>query len=71
MRNFTPRFPADLEKANETMEKIAIPDEITTEKCPICGANLVIKDGRFGKFMACPNYNTGDNPHKFHQILPD
>lgn len=47
-------------------EKIAIamgdsfslkePDKVTDIKCENCGANMVIKNGRYGKFLACPNY---------------
>ena len=46
---------ADAESAlKET--KISVPDEITDEICPNCGKNLVIKSGKFGKFLACPGY---------------
>ena len=31
-------------------------DEETDEICELCGSNMVIKYGRFGKFMACKNY---------------
>lgn len=34
----------------------AKPDQILEERCPKCGANLVIKQGRFGEFTACTNY---------------
>ena len=34
----------------------AKPDQILDEKCPKCGSNLVIKQGRFGEFTACTNY---------------
>jgi DNA topoisomerase-1 len=34
----------------------AKPDQIIDEKCPKCGSNLVIKQGRFGEFTACTNY---------------
>ena len=33
-----------------------IPDEVTDELCPNCGKNMVIKSGRFGKFLACSGY---------------
>lgn len=33
-----------------------IPLEKTGEKCPLCGSDLVIRDGRYGKFTACSNY---------------
>jgi DNA topoisomerase-1 len=36
--------------------KAAKPDQILEEKCPRCGSNLVIKQGRFGEFTACTNY---------------
>jgi DNA topoisomerase-1 len=36
--------------------KAAKPDQILDEKCPKCGSNLVIKQGRFGEFTACTNY---------------
>jgi len=36
--------------------KAAKPDQILDEKCPRCGSNLVIKQGRFGEFTACTNY---------------
>jgi DNA topoisomerase-1 len=36
--------------------KAAKPDQILDEKCPRCGSNLVIKQGRFGEFTACTSY---------------
>jgi DNA topoisomerase-1 len=36
--------------------KAAKPDQVLDEKCPRCGSNLVIKQGRFGEFTACTNY---------------
>ena len=36
----------------------AKPDQILDEKCPKCGSNLVIKQGRFGEFTACSSYPT-------------
>ncbi|MGL5314206.1 MAG: type I DNA topoisomerase [Peptostreptococcaceae bacterium] len=44
-----------IEIAKETVEKINM-DEETDEICENCGENMVIKHGRFGKFMACKNY---------------
>jgi DNA topoisomerase-1 len=34
----------------------AKPDQILDEKCPRCGANLVVKQGRYGEFTACTSY---------------
>lgn len=44
-----------IEVAKETVEKINM-DQETDEICELCGENMVIKHGRFGKFMACKNY---------------
>ena len=37
------------------------PDEVSDTVCDKCGSMMVIKDGRFGKFLACPNYPTCKN----------
>lgn len=46
----------DIDFADKQVAKITIEDEVTDQLCPNCGKNLVIKRGRFGKFMACPDY---------------
>ena len=38
------------------MGKVTIKDEETDIPCEVCGRKLVIKNGRFGKFLACPGY---------------
>ena len=37
-------------------ERIKIPAEVTEEKCDVCGEFMVVKSGRFGRFLACPNF---------------
>ncbi|MDF9824393.1 DNA topoisomerase-1 [Breznakia sp. PF5-3] len=54
LRDFYNRFEPLLEKAYDEMEKIEA--EKTGEKCPECGNDLVIRNGRYGKFVACSNY---------------
>ena len=51
-------FAASLEKAEKDMEgkKIKVPDEETDEICEKCGRKMVIKTGRYGKFLACPGF---------------
>ncbi len=50
-------FIKTLEEAEKNLtERVKVPEEVTDEICPNCGKNLVIKSGRFGKFMACPGY---------------
>lgn len=49
-------FAAELKKAEDDLdgERIKVPDEVSDEVCDICGKNLVVKSGRFGRFLACP-----------------
>ncbi|MFC2070681.1 DNA topoisomerase, partial [Chloroflexota bacterium] len=56
IRNFYTPFEQDLTKATELMEKVKIADPVTDEICPDCGKPLVIKTGRFGKFLACSGF---------------
>ena len=52
---YTP-FAAQLEQAYETAEKVKMPVEMLDEKCPECGGALVIRTGRYGKFIACSTF---------------
>ncbi|MGI6114472.1 MAG: type I DNA topoisomerase, partial [Mahellales bacterium] len=54
--NFYASFKKTLENADQKIEKINIQDEETDELCEKCGRNLVIKQGRYGKFLACPGF---------------
>ncbi|MDV4151181.1 type I DNA topoisomerase [Clostridium sp. AL.422] len=52
---FTPLKIA-LEKAEKEISKVVIEDEVSDVPCDKCGKMMVIKRGRFGKFLACPGY---------------
>ena len=54
--NFYGSFKLDVARAEEEMEKVEIKDEPAGEDCEVCGAPMVIKMGRYGKFMACSNF---------------
>lgn len=56
IREFYGPFEKTLEKASESIEKVVIPDEVSDVKCEKCGSMMVYKMGRFGKFLACPNF---------------
>lgn len=49
-------FATDLEKASVMIEKVEIKDEEAGKDCPECGKPMLIKHGRFGKFMACSGF---------------
>ncbi len=52
---YTP-FKENLDVVEEKMEKIKIEDEVTDVPCDKCGRMMVIKIGKYGKFMACPGF---------------
>ncbi|WP_040286872.1 type I DNA topoisomerase [Sporosarcina koreensis] len=54
--DFYKDFEKHLKIADEEMEKIEIKDEPAGEDCEKCGAPMVFKMGRYGKFMACSNF---------------
>ena len=60
---FYESFAKSLEKANETLSKetIEVPAEETDIICDKCGSRMIVKNGRFGRFAACPNYPTCKN----------
>lgn len=56
LRNFYPVFKKLLDEAESKVENIEIPDVVTDVICEECGRNMVIKYGRYGKFLACPGF---------------
>ncbi|MBR6513871.1 MAG: type I DNA topoisomerase [Clostridia bacterium] len=56
LSDFYGPFATELEKANAEMAKIEVPAEETDIVCELCGSKMIVKNGRFGKFAACPNY---------------
>jgi len=46
----------DIDIAESKVSKITIEDEVTDQICEKCGSHFVIKNGRFGKFLACSGY---------------
>lgn len=56
LREFYGPFEKTLEKAEAEIEKVEIKDEVSDVVCDKCGAMMVYKLGRFGRFLACPNF---------------
>ena len=58
LREFYDDLEDTLAKAKDEMQgqKIQLQEDITDIKCEKCGRNMVVKSGRFGKFLACPGY---------------
>ena len=56
IREFYPGFKKALDAAEQQIEKVEIKDEPSDEPCDKCGAMMVYKMGRYGRFLACPNF---------------
>jgi DNA topoisomerase-1 len=66
LHHFYDDFAETLTKAEEAMEgkRVKVPDEETDVVCELCGRNMVIKYGRYGKFLACPGFPECSNTKK-------
>ncbi len=53
---FWKKFEADLERAQAEMKDVKAMEEKTDEVCDKCGSGMVVKWGRYGRFLACSNY---------------
>ncbi len=58
LQDFYGPFRAELDQAEKDLEgiRLKVPDEESDEVCDECGRKMVIKSGRFGRFLACPGY---------------
>jgi DNA topoisomerase-1 len=63
-------FSAELEKAEHVTERIKIPAEESDVTCDLCGRLMVIKAGRFGRFLACPGYPECKNTKPIAEEMP-
>ena len=72
LEEFYRDFKQELEDAETALEgiRLKVPDEPTDEVCELCGRNMVIKMGRFGKFMACPGFPECKNAKPLVERMP-
>ena len=72
LRDFYAGFHKEMEDAEQALEgvRLKVPDEVTDEICEICGKNMVIKSGRFGRFLACPGYPECTNTKPLAERMP-
>ncbi|MBE6941609.1 MAG: type I DNA topoisomerase [Ruminococcaceae bacterium] len=65
-------FRQELTDAEAALEgtRLKVPEEETEEICEVCGKKMVIKDGRFGKFMACPGWPECKNTKPIVEKMP-
>ena len=69
LQKFYKEFDSELGTAEKEMEgkRVKVPDEATDEVCEVCGKPMVIKIGRFGKFMACSGFPDCKNTKRIVQ----
>ena len=72
LRDFYAGFHKEMEEAEEALKdtRIKVPEEVTDEVCELCGRNMVVKFGRFGKFLACPGYPECKNAKPIVERMP-
>ncbi len=72
LHDFYGGFKKELEDAEAAMEgvRLKVPEEETDEICELCGRNMVIKMGRFGKFLACPGFPECKNAKPLVEHMP-
>ena len=56
--DFYQDFRQEMEQAEKDLDgtRIKVPDEVSDEVCDVCGRQMVVKSGRFGRFLACPGF---------------
>lgn len=67
LREFYVPFEKEVEKVDKELEHVKIQDEVTDILCNKCGKPMVVKYGRYGKFLACSGYPDCHNIEPFHE----
>ena len=69
LRQFYGPFSESVSEAEREMERVSLPVVMAGEKCEKCGREMVIKMGRYGKFIACPGFPECRNAKPFLQRI--
>ncbi len=72
LKEFYKDFHQEMLDAEAALEgvRVKVPDEVTEEICEVCGRNMVVKIGRFGKFLACPGFPECKNTKPIVEKMP-
>ena len=72
LADFYGDFKRELEEAETALEgvRLKVPEEETDEICELCGRKMVVKMGRFGKFLACPGFPDCKNAKPLVERMP-
>lgn len=69
LRDFYEPFSKNLAEVQDKIEKVKIPEQESDVVCEKCGKTMVIKQGRFGKFLACPGYPNCQNIKPYNESI--
>ena len=69
IRNFYGPFEKEVEKVEKELEHVELQEEVSDVPCDKCGRMMVIKYGRFGKFLACPGYPECKNAKPYVETI--
>ena len=69
IREFYGPFEKEVEKVDKELEHVELKEEVSDVPCEKCGRMMVIKYGRFGKFLACPGYPECKNTKPFVETI--
>ncbi len=72
LAQFYENFHKEMTEAEAALEgvRLKVPDEVSDEICEDCGRNMVVKIGRFGKFLACPGFPECKNTKPIVEKMP-
>ena len=69
MRNLYPDLDAAVKKAEKELEKVTIKPEVSDVICENCGVNMIIRYGKNGKFLGCPNFPECRNVKSYYEKI--
>ena len=69
IKEFYTPFERIVEKVEKELEHVKLEDEVSDIPCEFCGRMMVIKYGRYGKFLACPGYPECKNAKPFVETI--
>ena len=69
LKTFYEPFEKHLKEVEDTAEKIKVEVEVTDKICPLCGKNLIVRIGRFGKFLACSGFPECKHTQSLEEIV--
>ena len=69
IREFYGPFEKEVEKVENELEHVELVEEVSDVPCDKCGRMMIVKYGRFGKFLACPGYPECKNTKPFVETI--